>query len=262
MVVSNRNRRTKRLNRKIGGMERGWLGDDPSVSDMSVTTSGSRTEKKTSRLWSPEEISKLMELYSVHGENWSKIAEYFPGRTDSAVMHRIYREKGPVRTNRLKSEMSKLVAEAAAHDFKSEYTGVFWNKKQSFWSAQIKHNGKKTDLGNFTNDKDAAIAYDDAARRLRPEGKVGYLNFPRENEKSKRPRTSETKEDFSYSPPIKDSEKELLLGIALDDIDEEDVIDDADIGDLPPPETASSKKNKKTKKGKKGKRGKRGKKTK
>jgi hypothetical protein len=59
----------------------------------------------------------------------------------------------------------------------SQYKGVYWNKKQQGWVAAIGHHGKTKWLGTFDAEKDAALAYDVAARELF--GEFAVLNLPR-----------------------------------------------------------------------------------
>ena len=47
----------------------------------------------------------------------------------------------------------------------SKYRGVFWFKNDMVWGACIKVNGLKKHLGCFALEKDAAFAYDAAARK-------------------------------------------------------------------------------------------------
>lgn len=47
----------------------------------------------------------------------------------------------------------------------SKYLGVSWNKARQKWVAEIRINEKKKHLGLFTDEKDAALAYDEAARK-------------------------------------------------------------------------------------------------
>jgi len=58
----------------------------------------------------------------------------------------------------------------------SKYKGVHWNKANKKWTAQIKYNKKSHHLGYFSNETEAAHAYDRAARKYHAE--FALLNFP------------------------------------------------------------------------------------
>ena len=60
----------------------------------------------------------------------------------------------------------------------SRYKGVSWDKARNRWTAQI----CAKSLGRFTDEEDAARAYDDAARRRF--GEFARLNFPLTGEQS------------------------------------------------------------------------------
>ena len=87
-------------------------------------------------------------------------------------------------------ERPAVTASAAAQGFVSQFIGVTWPKKKCRWESSITHDGSRHHLGgSFDNEEEAARAFDDAARRLRPEGRahgVGTkdgkrwlrLNFP------------------------------------------------------------------------------------
>lgn len=57
----------------------------------------------------------------------------------------------------------------------SKYKGVCWLKTQKKWVAGIELNGRKTHLGCFTDETEAAKAYDEAAKKLF--GEFAHLNF-------------------------------------------------------------------------------------
>jgi hypothetical protein len=57
----------------------------------------------------------------------------------------------------------------------SRYKGVGYHKYLQKWRAYIKVNGRSISLGYFDNEKDAALAYDEAARRYF--GKYARPNF-------------------------------------------------------------------------------------
>jgi len=58
----------------------------------------------------------------------------------------------------------------------SKYKGVSWNKRGQPWKAMLTANGKTMYLGCFDNQKQAAKAYDTAAKKYY--GKFAALNFP------------------------------------------------------------------------------------
>ena len=59
----------------------------------------------------------------------------------------------------------------------SKYRGVYKYKGQKFFSAAIRHDRKKINLGTFKAEIAAAIAYDRAANKYH--GAFAVLNFPR-----------------------------------------------------------------------------------
>jgi len=65
----------------------------------------------------------------------------------------------------------------------SQFIGVHFYKPQGNWSSTITHNGEKIWLGRFDNEIDAAMAYDEAAKKYR--GEFARLNFPQENKNSR-----------------------------------------------------------------------------
>lgn len=58
----------------------------------------------------------------------------------------------------------------------SQYCGVSWHRQTSKWLARIMLFGKRTHLGSFTDEIEAAKAYDVAALKLH--GNFARLNFP------------------------------------------------------------------------------------
>jgi len=83
---------------------------------------------------------------------------------------------------RLKAEQSSgIIIETTRHVRKraektSKFRGVCWNKYNQSWKACIKVNGKNKHLGYFTNEIDAAKAYDKVSLQHRQE--KAKLNFP------------------------------------------------------------------------------------
>lgn len=60
----------------------------------------------------------------------------------------------------------------------SRYKGVSWWKNQGKWTARLAHNGQDFWLGYYTDEIEAALAYDRAAREQF--GEYAVLNFPAE----------------------------------------------------------------------------------
>jgi len=58
----------------------------------------------------------------------------------------------------------------------SKYKGVCWHKCRSKWSARIRCDGKFYNLGDFDDQMEAAMAYDNKAAELF--GEFAYLNSP------------------------------------------------------------------------------------
>jgi len=60
----------------------------------------------------------------------------------------------------------------------SRFKGVFWDKRRKHWIVKIQLNGKSKYVGQFTDEVEAARAYDHEAIRLH--GEFALLNFPEE----------------------------------------------------------------------------------
>jgi hypothetical protein len=61
----------------------------------------------------------------------------------------------------------------------SGYKGVSWSTVRNKWEVRISHNGKSFFVGRFSSLKNAADAYDNAAKTYH--GEFAYLNFSKGN---------------------------------------------------------------------------------
>lgn len=59
---------------------------------------------------------------------------------------------------------------------KSPYKGVIWSSQKDKWVSQVSSCGKRYHLGTFSDQEEAARAYDKRAKELW--GEYAYLNFP------------------------------------------------------------------------------------
>jgi|SRR5208282_2729096 len=57
----------------------------------------------------------------------------------------------------------------------SKFKGVYWDKQQRRWIAQLQTHGRSKKLGRFCSEEAAALAYDSAARELF--GEFAQTNF-------------------------------------------------------------------------------------
>ena len=57
----------------------------------------------------------------------------------------------------------------------SKYKGVCWHKNRQIWEVCIRIDNKQKFLGSFDDEKEAAMAYDRAAKKHR--GEYAFLNF-------------------------------------------------------------------------------------
>ncbi len=68
---------------------------------------------------------------------------------------------------------------ASEQNTKSAFRGVYWDKVNSKWLAKVSSNKITVKLGLFSDESDAAAAFDKAALLLR--GRETELNFPLSN---------------------------------------------------------------------------------
>jgi hypothetical protein len=116
------------------------------------------------------------------GRNWWRLN--FP--TDREVKRA--QDRGALLTE----EDKAAAAAASERQGPSEFVGVSWNKQCRKWEARIKFDGKIQHLGRFDDEREAATAFDTAARRMRGEdahggrsgrpGRQLRLNFPSDSE--------------------------------------------------------------------------------
>ena len=64
---------------------------------------------------------------------------------------------------------------------KTGFIGVFYYKRLGKWTASIQSDGERHHLGTFDNPEDAAISYDEAAKKIH--GEFATLNFTNEPER-------------------------------------------------------------------------------
>lgn len=106
-----------------------------------------------------------------------KLANYVLGVPDNLIVDHI---NGNPLDNR-KVNLRVVTAQqnsfnTAARKFSSNYKGVSKRNRRKPWEVNITHDGKDYYLGTFSNEDDAAKAYDKKAKELF--GEFARLNFP------------------------------------------------------------------------------------
>ncbi len=86
------------------------------------------------------------------------------------------RDRSDNRIDNLRAATHALNNSNAGRRKKTGYKGVYWHKQRQKWNTKIKANYHSYHLGLFSNEADAARAYDAAAMRLH--GEFACLNFP------------------------------------------------------------------------------------
>lgn len=95
---------------------------------------------------------------------------------DFEIVDHINRNKLDNRKANLRSAThgQNMINSGLRKDNKSGYKGVFQNKKS--YQARIRLNGKRVYIGVYKDPVEAALAYDEAAKKYH--GEFAYLNFP------------------------------------------------------------------------------------
>ena len=127
--------------------------------------------------------------------HWDKCTKSFyafrAGRPRLIAMHReilgcIGEEQGDHRNHNTldnrRANLRKVLHAQNAKNYRkqanrsSRFKGVTWNKESSAWMVRICVNRKSIYLGRFHGERQAALIYDEAAKRYH--GEFAHLNFP------------------------------------------------------------------------------------
>jgi hypothetical protein len=85
-----------------------------------------------------------------------------------------------LRTASQKVRRNHKITHRAGRPTSSIYKGVYWNEREGKWVSQIRINDIQRRLGYFDDERDAALAYDEAAREVW--GAEARVNFPEPGE--------------------------------------------------------------------------------
>jgi hypothetical protein len=87
------------------------------------------------------------------------------------------RENLVVRTVAERNQAKRKTTEVAGRPTSSRFKGVFFDAQTGKWRARMRANGRYYELGRHYSEVQAAMAYDDAARKYC--GEHAWLNFPK-----------------------------------------------------------------------------------
>lgn len=79
---------------------------------------------------------------------------------------------------RIVTNQQNLMNKGKYKSLSSSFKGVDWDKSAKKWNSRISYNGKRLFLGHFINEADAALAYDEAAKKYY--GEYAKLNLYQE----------------------------------------------------------------------------------
>jgi hypothetical protein len=115
--------------------------------------------------------------YAHHSLNPGNLLMHCLIMGDTGIDHKDGNGLNNTRDNLRKVTASQNAANRVSHaNTSSKYKGVCWHKRQGKWIGTINKEGKRTHLGYFTDEVEAAKAYDKAAIELY--GEFARLNFP------------------------------------------------------------------------------------
>jgi hypothetical protein len=132
-------------------------------------------------------------VHKVNGNNYVAMRGYFPepnGKEKTLLMHRSIMnppknmQVDHIDHNSLNNQKANLricthrdnQRNRRPRGGTSKYMGVCYYKQTGKFCASIRPNNKTIHLGYFTNEEDAAIVYDEAAKKYY--GEFANLNFP------------------------------------------------------------------------------------
>lgn len=128
-------------------------------------------------IWGYREIGVCSKLYPAHRLAFL----YMTGRWPEPYVDHINRVRSDNRwCNLREATASENSANGSLRgNNTSGLMGVVWDKARSKWRAQIRINGRKTNLGRFHSAEEAAAAHDRAARAMF--GEFAHLNAANTN---------------------------------------------------------------------------------
>jgi AP2 domain len=159
---------------------KGEMKSIPLTKGFSALVDDSDYEMLTQYRWRAKTDRKKRAVYAVTGKSAVRMHRLLLSVTDSRIQVD-HKDRDGLNNQRYNlrvcsNSQNQTNKSKIAGKFTSRFKGVHWDKKLSRWKVGLVRNQKKVHIGLYTDEIEAALAYDEAARHHF--GEFACCNFP------------------------------------------------------------------------------------